>query len=216
MSLYNLKYKHLTLRKNTTDGAVFRDIFLYGDLKIPSTIKPEIIIDAGAYVGYSTVYFSRNYPSATIIAVEPEQSNFKQLKAHTNHLPNVIRVNGGLWPVSSKLKISDRGTGKWGFKVDEVTDGSNFDVQGYTVNELLDMTDVKTNNVLVKIDIEGSEQEIFSRNTHIWLPKVQCVLIELHNRISPGCSEIVANAMPNNLWDKVNKGEKLFFTRRHA
>ena len=212
LPFFNLRYKTLTIRSNTTDASVFRDIFFYRDLELPSLTPPDIIIDAGAYVGYSTVYLAKQYPDAHIIAIEPEASNFAQLKKHTEHLPTVTLVHGALWPRSSRLSITDRGTGHWGFKVDEVPADTPHTVQGYTVSELLAEHDT-TSNVFIKIDIEGSEKELFASDTATWLPCVNTLLIELHERINAGCKAVVEKALPTTEWDVSKKGEKLFFTR---
>ncbi len=209
---FNLKYKTLRIRFDTTDASVFRDIFIYGDLKLPPSLKPTVILDAGAYVGYSTLYFAHTYPEATIIAVEPEASNFSQLELHTKHLPHVIRVRGGLWPTHTKLKITDRGTGHWGFRVTEVPGDSDYDVQGYTVLDILSMYQLSHLDLL-KLDIEGSEKELFSRNYDEWLRLTQNILVEFHERIVPGCTQTVQKAFLSESWKMSKFGEKFLFER---
>jgi hypothetical protein len=42
---------------------------------------------------------------------------------------------------------------------------------------------------ILKIDIEGSEMELFHSNYENWLPRTKMILIELHERLLPGSSE---------------------------
>jgi tRNA G46 methylase TrmB len=57
----------------------------------------KTIVDAGANVGYSTVYFASKYPRANVYAIEPEASNFSLLKKNTEKYPNVVCINAALW-----------------------------------------------------------------------------------------------------------------------
>ena len=52
---------------------VFKAIFIRRNYRFPVDINPKLIIDGGAYVGYSSIYFSLKYPQAKIIAVEPKR-----------------------------------------------------------------------------------------------------------------------------------------------
>lgn len=47
----------------------------------------------------------------------------------------------------------------------------------------------------MKLNVEGSEKEIFSEAYHSWLPDVQAMLIELHDGKNPGCSKTVFSAI---------------------
>ena len=55
---YRFKFKILVIRKNTSDHYVFRDIFLLNEFKLPIEIKPKFIVDTGAYIGLSTLYYA--------------------------------------------------------------------------------------------------------------------------------------------------------------
>src|SRR5438067_1966451 len=46
-------------------------------IKLPQNAR---IIDCGAHIGLSTIYFKRICPTATIIAFEPDDRNFNLLK----------------------------------------------------------------------------------------------------------------------------------------
>ena len=55
---------------------------------------------------------------------------------------------------------------------------------------------------LLKLDIEGSELEVFQENTG-WLDKVTAINIELHDHIKPGCSNAFEAAVSK--YDGVKK-----------
>ena len=44
---------------------------------------PELVIDCGANIGLSTVYFLTRFPNAHLIALEPDPDNFKMLARNT-------------------------------------------------------------------------------------------------------------------------------------
>ena len=41
---------------------------------------------------------------------------------------------------------------------------------------------------IMKIDIEGSEKELFESNYESWLPKVKTLIIELHDHMRKGAA----------------------------
>jgi len=61
----------ILLRSNTSDVNVFAEMFLFRDYNYNLPISPKTIIDAGANVGYASLWFHHKYPSAHIIAIEP-------------------------------------------------------------------------------------------------------------------------------------------------
>ena len=62
-------------RAQGSDFAVLRQVLGHQDAAIQFDHPPKLIIDAGANVGYSSLVFMSNYPSATIVAVEPDKTN---------------------------------------------------------------------------------------------------------------------------------------------
>jgi FkbM family methyltransferase len=56
-------------------------------VELPAT--PQAIIDLGAHVGMSVLYFRERYPAARILAVEPNPANFAKLERNVGGLPDV-------------------------------------------------------------------------------------------------------------------------------
>jgi FkbM family methyltransferase len=210
----SFKFRPLVLRKKTSDWNVFKAIFVRGEFKLPINIKPKLIVDAGAYTGLSTLYFLSKYPLAKIIAVEPEQSNFNLLESQTEKFPQVTRLRAGLWSRNTSLKVIDRGLDKWGFGVRETSPDEQFDVKAVTVDHLLEISGVEKIDIL-KLDIEGSEKQLFSSNYESWLPKVNVIIIELHDDIIDGCTTQLYSSIQKNEWIEYKKGEKIILVRKN-
>jgi hypothetical protein len=76
-------------------------------------------------------------------------------------------------------------------------------IDGYDMLTLIDLCGTAEIDLL-KIDIEGSELELFSRNTESWLPRVRNLCIELH---SPDCEAIFFRALSDCSYDLSRTGE---------
>jgi FkbM family methyltransferase len=171
----------LWLRAGSSDAKVFEDIFLRDQYALPTAFVPEVIVDAGANVGYAAVFFAQRLPQARIIAIEPEASNLALLKRNAARFPNIEVVEGGLWGHDTRLAISNPDDAKWAIQVREAPDAADA-LPAHSVDSLmkrfrLDRID------LFKIDIEGSELNLFSApGAGSWLSKVRQLVIELHDR----------------------------------
>lgn len=171
----------LWLRAGSSDAKVFEDIFLRDQYALPTAFVPEVIVDAGANVGYAAVFFAQRLPRARIIAIEPEASNLALLKRNAAPFPNIEVVEGGLWGHDTRLAISNPDDAKWAIQVREAPDAVDA-LPAHSVDSL--MTRYKLDRIdLFKIDIEGSELNLFSApSAGNWLPKVRQLVIELHDR----------------------------------
>ncbi len=210
---YSFTRRKLNLRPGTTDRSVFSSIFVLGELKLPFSINPRLIIDGGAYTGLSSLYYAFKYPHAKIIAIEPEDSNFKILAAHAATVPNIVPVHAGLWHRTAFLKIVDRKMGKWGFMVKESKKSDGPGVRAVTIEDTLNQSGCNVIDIL-KLDIEGSEKEIFSKNYLPWIGRVNVIVIELHDRYRKGCKDAVLSAIDVQEWRIYERGEKMIFARK--
>lgn len=213
IQLYKRNNSCFSLRKNSTDFKVFQEIFVKGEFSFPINFKPKVIVDAGAYSGISALYFSMRFPNAKIIGIEPESDNFDQFKKNTYNFKEKIHgLNAGVWYKSGFLKIKDDKHGHWGFQVEEVEKNDSYDVKALSVDDIISKFELDKIDIL-KIDIEGSEKELFENETP-WLDKVNLIIIELHDRFKPGCSDVVNAKLKNEQWNWFETGEKIVFQRR--
>src|SRR3954465_8757227 len=85
------------------DSASFR--FMYDELfkkeifSFKAQTDKPYIIDGGANIGLSVIYFKKLYPGAEIVAFEPDRKVYNILEYNINalNLKNVKLVNKGLW-----------------------------------------------------------------------------------------------------------------------
>jgi len=178
--------KPLIIRPNSSDIDVFWQIFglkEYACLDILADV--DLIIDAGANVGYSSVYFLSHFPGCRVIAVEPDGDNFASLQK--NLAPYGDRAQAlkrGIWSKSAELAIEDvtyRDGRDWTRQVRECEDGEAGDIRAVTVAELL-LQSGRNKLSLLKIDIEGAEAVVFADpSCQQWLIKTEAIAIELHD-----------------------------------
>jgi predicted O-methyltransferase YrrM len=83
-----------------SDTAQGKELRRRYDSLIACGIQP-LIIDCGANIGLSGVWYSRQFPEAKIIAVVPDQSNLEIASKNLAAYPNVTLVSGGVWDTRS-------------------------------------------------------------------------------------------------------------------
>jgi len=195
VQLKSLKH-NIVLRPNSSDVTTFKNIFAHGDYNFDLESEPKIIIDAGANIGLSAIYFTNKYATAKIIAVELSATNFQLLIKNTNRYKNIVAINAGLWHKHQVLKFKEEGFSPWGYKINNELEGEgeSISVDSITVNEIIEKYHINTIDLL-KVDIEGAEADLFSGNYESWLPKVKCLVIEFHDRSRPKSSQTVRTAL---------------------
>ncbi|MCU7843668.1 MAG: FkbM family methyltransferase [Candidatus Thiodiazotropha sp. (ex Monitilora ramsayi)] len=205
------------LRLPSSDAPTYRQVFQQNEYEFTIEAQPKIIVDAGANIGLASIYFANKYPEAKIFSIEPEQSNFNALKKNTASYPNITVIHAALWHENRKINLVDPGLGNWGFMTQEegksgsLTSEEKHQVQAITVNDILNDYDVNHIDIL-KIDIEGAEREVFL-DTSSWLEKVGMIIIELHDRMKPGCNRSFYNGS-NGFDYEWSQGENVYLSRQ--
>lgn len=184
----------LHFRLRNSDVTLLRSIFLEGEYDWSFLKRPRVIVDAGANIGFTSVLFANRYPEARIIAIEPESSNCELLRKNSADYPQIEVIQAALWKERTTLRISDPGGGNWAFRTKEVNESDlvrpNLSlVQACTLDEVLAHCGIEFVDLL-KIDIEGSEKEVFECS-EAWIGRVGVIVIELHDSLKAGCSEAV-------------------------
>jgi FkbM family methyltransferase len=184
------------IRRGTSDEEVFEAIFLRGAYDFPELRRLNItsILDAGAHCGLATVFLHSMFPQAHIVAIEPAEDNFRQLRrnvALASIERSVTCVHGAVWPRHEPVSIIDPTVDSWAYRTTAAgrAPTSTADaVTGRTPDELAAMAPSGTFD-LIKLDIEGSERELFTDPSALGaFSQARAVLIELHDRIVEGSS----------------------------
>jgi FkbM family methyltransferase len=192
MMAYPPKLRHaVRLRLHTSDTMVFGNVFMDEEYSFGLPSSANVIVDVGANIGLTPIYYAKMFPKARIFAIEAERSNFELMLKNVQPYPNITPIHAALWGSEGHISIADPlpgAFGSWGFTVSSKPG----DVRAITIRSL--MRDFGINHIdLLKIDIEGSEKEVFEACD--WQDRLDSIVIELHDRYTPGCSEVVNGAL---------------------
>jgi FkbM family methyltransferase len=172
--------QRLTLRPApSTDLGTAREIFVENAYTRPDQVpefEPEFIVDLGANVGYSVVFWTHLFPKARLVAYEPHPRHLGILHKH-------VALNG----VAQRVSVMSAASSNVEFNA-YLTDNENeskltaersdscIDV---TVRDL--MSDLKDKRVdLLKMDIEGGEYLILQDPRFVEL-NIPYIAMEWHN-----------------------------------
>lgn len=126
--------------------------------------------------------------------------------------PRVKTLQCGVWPRTAKLIIENRRAKSWAFRVREAKRGE----QGFAAVGLAELAEQHPSGCidLLKLDVEGSEKELFEDPTcHRWLARTRMIFIELHDRIKPGCTDAMEKAIESYNFKRMYCGSNLILTR---
>jgi len=193
VSFYPDFHATIKLRKRpSSDMDVFSQIYHYLEYKpVVETFQKYFpnhkklnIIDAGSNVGLTSVYLSPFFPNSNYITIEPDSSNFESMSFNlaTNGIQNAVKIKGGLWSKNANLKLVKdfRDKNDWSIRVEETTEEA--DLKAFSIQYLVEQQQFKTIDIL-KIDIEGSEKEVFTGSSAdvSFLAYTKCIAIEIHD-----------------------------------
>lgn len=204
-------YPHpLFLRTGSSDEPTFRQVFMNIRYEIDLPFTPKTIIDGGSNIGYASVFYGQKFPNAQILAIEPDDSNFNMVQKNTQNYTNITCLQSAIWGKTTYLKIKNPNTEKWAFEVIEATHNEDGSFKAFSISDLIEKMGWDSVDFL-KLDIEGSEMNVFQSGYESWLPKTKLLIIELHERMQPGCTQVFENAMARYNFKKSISGENLVY-----
>ena len=205
----------ICIRLKTTDVSALWHILAMSEYHCELSKSPRVIVDAGANIGLTSIFYANKYPEARIIAIEPEPSNYEILKENARPYPNVDTVCAALWKADCEIDLLDPGNGNHGFQTKERGEDSSGRVlartQGMTVTSLIRLCKLGHIDIL-KVDIEGSEKEVFEHSSS-WMDNVGVIAIETHEQLRKGCEDAVHRATVDFDFEW-HKAQTLFLARR--
>jgi FkbM family methyltransferase len=156
------------------DLFTFNEVFVEAEymrlLKVGTSLN--LIVDAGANVGFATRWFLTHWPTAKVLAFEPIQSNFLQLVSNTDRYSSVICHNFGLAAQARSTVFRSNGGGS----CEDQLEGT----ERVQLRDIFDQLDNLTISLL-KMDIEGEEKNIiYDPRFNQLMSRVRVLVVELH------------------------------------
>ncbi|MFC2080839.1 FkbM family methyltransferase [Bacteroidota bacterium] len=154
----------------------YNEIFQEEIYKFKNINPNPVIIDCGANIGLSIIFFKINYPNSHVIAFEPNPKIFKICEKNIASfgIENVELYNFALANREDKLLLNC-----------EDADGSflteNISIDTVTVKSVRLSNYINTKIELLKIDIEGAEYQVI-KEVESKLELVSNIFIEYHSR----------------------------------
>lgn len=211
----NKKFSSIKIR-NDKDFYVLKQIFIDNDYGIEKLLrknqiinfynsehkknKTPLIVDCGSNNGFSALFFKEAYPYSKVLGIEPDQDNFNISLINNNGNNNEF-IHAAIGNEEGLAKLEDPHLGTWGYRIKKSKNGS---IKVTTINKLLKkFNSLKFTPFIIKIDIEGFEDDLFMKNTE-WVDLFPVIIIELHDWMLPG------KGTSNNFLKRISRSNRDF------
>lgn len=167
---------------------LFEDVFINCVYNFRVSKKRPIIIDAGANIGDTALFFKYLYPQAHIIAFEPLESNYNLLTKNiaSNYLKGITAIKEGLGKQQSRAVIYGAQhvatTNKHLIKEHQNTKHPYKQKEEIKIVRLSDYLNNMDEIDLLKLDIEGGELAVLENLAeNNQLLKIKSIALEYHH-----------------------------------
>jgi FkbM family methyltransferase len=170
---------------------IYDDVYRLGDLE---GVGPELIIDVGAGIGSFSILVASRFPSATVLAFEPNPPTFALLQANVtrNGVPNVEIHSLAIGTRESyQLRARTQSATASAWMGPASNRGEIVGVRGSPLDPFVPTGDVD----LLKIDVEGGEIDVLESLDTSLSRRVKRLAIEYHDHLVEGSSSTVARML---------------------
>lgn len=173
--------RNVFLRTYSGDLQIFYDVFWHNIYRLPIKhfTNARTIVDIGAHIGMASLFFRLNAPNARIYALEADVENYQVLLKNLDieiKRSDVIPIHVALTDRNTEIYLQ-RSRLSYNTSISQAA--TKLKVRGIAMKQFLQETRITTIDIL-KIDIEGAEDLLFSADT-AWLNNVENILIEIHS-----------------------------------
>lgn len=156
----------------------YKELFEQEIYNFKTETNSPFIIDCGANIGLSVLYFKKLFPEATVLAFEPDADNFRLLQQNVaqNNLKGVECRQHAVWIHNNSIRFSSVGTQASQITKEEEAKNT-VQVRAERLADILRTSKVD----FLKIDIEGAEAEVI-KDCEPFLENVQTLFVEYHGR----------------------------------
>ena len=156
----------------------YKELFEKQIYRFSSPVNNPLIIDCGANIGLSVLYFKWLYPTARIVAFEPDGDNYALLDKNirNNNLADVTLHKAAVWVHNDSIHFSS--SGSEASHISDVTAPSSVSVKAFQLADLLQQHQTVA---FLKIDIEGAEEAVL-KDCAATLDRIQNLFLEYHGK----------------------------------
>src|SRR5215471_960014 len=176
----------ITLRPFAGDIFVLYEVLASNVYHIAPSLLPtdnvRVVIDCGANIGITSLFLAARYPGATILSVEPHPENFALLKTNVAQVPRILPIHACLTGASRSAVRFTTDQAAWGNHI--AADNRGVLVPAMTIEELCEQNGIKKIDLL-KLDIEGAEEQVLENGT--FLARTEHIIVELHGHYGFQC-----------------------------
>lgn len=153
---------------------MYDEIFKKNIYSFNSAVTEPYIIDCGANIGLSIIYFKSLFPKASILAFEPDPKVYQVLRNNTSDLTDVKVIKKALWHEETTMEFFTEGA-----------DGGSLSL----IPNKIETIEISTERLsayvdrqvdFLKIDIEGAELNVLAECENK-LHFVKNIFIEYHS-----------------------------------
>ena len=151
--------------------------------------KDDVILDIGANVGTTSIYFAKKFPMVKIYAFEPVYYTWKNLKRnlHINNVKNIVHCEN--------LAVSKESNNFLTLRLDPYNSGATssinnlnqnkktthkFNVKTISLDDIFKKFNIKKVKLL-KIDCEGAEFDILYNSKQLQDGNIEYIVGEIHS-----------------------------------
>jgi FkbM family methyltransferase len=158
------------------DLQLLASVFLDGEYDGPLPARADLIVDLGAHVGATVVFWRQRYPGAEIVAVEPDPESFSRLNRHVGDDPGVQLLQAAVVERSGPVRFVGSGS-SWASHLAREGEDDAIEVQGLSFPDLLAQAAPGRRIDLLKVDIEGAEPSVLASP----LSSISTLVVETHD-----------------------------------
>jgi FkbM family methyltransferase len=169
---------------------MYKEIFGQQIYRFRTNTETPYIIDGGANIGLSALYFKQIYPMSKVVAFEPDDKVFPVLQRNMQRWghKDIELFCRALW--SSETSLSFMAEGADGGRVATSSDSGNKTVRTVRLRNYLDRR-----VDFLKLDIEGAETEVLVDCADL-LVNVEHIFVEYHSIVgSPQTLHTIAGIL---------------------
>ena len=165
----------ITYRLNRGDIQSIREVLMDEVYRLPfPSQQPDVLVDLGANIGLTSVFYHQTLKARSIIAVEPDPSNAQLVRENLSGLPAVV-FQAAVGPHDGTARFSTNRESNLGSLS---SNSSGIEVSVMSMDSVLTRVP-EAANIVVKMDIEGGEEELL-RGDIEWLSRVDGLIMEFH------------------------------------